>query len=94
MSASLEGDLSQLIVNDRKKQSLKSEGNWILFELVGGLNLLGMSKWGSTEYFFNFTSASFQFFIDPMKLLPLARFLPKPPGQKGMLSSMTHMAFN
>ena len=24
-----------------------------------------------------------QFFIDPMKLLPLARFLPKPPGQKG-----------
>jgi len=24
-----------------------------------------------------------KFFIDPMKLLPLARFLPKPPGQKG-----------
>jgi len=24
----------------------------------------------------------FQFFIDPAKLLPLARFLPRPPGQK------------
>lgn len=25
----------------------------------------------------------FQFYIDPMKLLPLQRFLPRPPGEKG-----------
>lgn len=26
---------------------------------------------------------NFQFYIDPYKLLPLQRFLPRPPGEKG-----------